>query len=131
MLRETRSTAETTAIDVTDIRSISLLQSNMVQLTLRDRAEREWLIRLPLGVLDGCLHRVSDERALVLCADTREDHARLTYPIRTWVLARDPGGREPTFLCRTSDGGGLEIAFSVDPVTAVPTLAVTIAAGPI
>jgi hypothetical protein len=65
---------------------------------------------------------------LELRAETSDQHARLTYPTRAWELSLDPDSPEPTFSFRTGDGCGLEIGFNIDPITAVPTLAVTLAA---
>jgi hypothetical protein len=117
------------AIEIAEIAAVSIAEPNVVQLRLLDRNKREWLVRLPLDVLDSSLRRLSAERVLVLSAETAEDHARLTYPKRAWELFHEPASPELTFSCRTNDGSGLEIGFSIDPLTAVPTLAVTVAAG--
>jgi hypothetical protein len=115
-------------LEIAEIAAVSIAESDVVRLRLLDCNAREWAIRLPLKVLDACLRRVSAERVLELRTETSGEHARLTYPTQAWELSRDPASPEPTFSFRTGDGCGLEIGFNIDPVTAVPTLAVTIAA---
>lgn len=115
-------------LEVAEIAAVSITEPGVVRLRLVDRDENEWVIRLPMKVLDGCLRRVSAERVLELRAETSEEHARRSYPTKAWELAHDAGSPEPTFSLRTGDGCGLEIGFSIDPITAVPTLAVTVAA---
>jgi hypothetical protein len=116
-------------VEIAEIAAVSVLGGSAIQLRLLDRESREWTVRLPLDVLDASLRRLSADRALALSAETREDHARLTYPKRAWRLSHDPGRPELTFSCRTDDGCGLEIGFDIDPLTAIPTLAVTVATG--
>jgi len=116
-------------LEIADITAVCVAEPNVVQLNLRDRDEQGWTVRLPLDVLDACLRRLSGERVLELRAETPDDHARLTCPTRAWEFCRDPASPEPTFSFRTRDGRGLEVGFNLDPVTAVPTLAVTLAAG--
>ena len=120
--------SNTKELEIAEITGVSTVESGFIRLRLLDRDEHEWVIRLPLNVLDACLRRVSAERALELRAETSEEHARLTYPTRAWELSHDPDNPEPTFSLRTGDGCGLEIGFGTDPITAVPTLAVTVAA---
>ena len=108
--------------------TVSIAATGVVRLRLPDRDEQEWVVQLPLGVLDACLRRVSRERVLELRSETSDEHARLTDPSQAWDLFHDPDGPEPTFSLRTGDGCGLEIGFNIDPITAVPTLAVTVAA---
>ena len=115
-------------LEIVEITAVSIAESGFVRLRLLDRDEREWVIRLPLNVLDACLRRVSAERALESRAETSDEHAKPTYPTRAWELSHDPDNPEPTFSLRTGDGCGLEIGFGIDPITAVPTLAVTVAA---
>jgi hypothetical protein len=118
-----------TQIEIAEITTVSLTEPSAVRLRLLDRDERQWIIDLPLDVLDKCLRRVSEHRVLVLRAETFDGHSRLSYPAQGWELSRDPASPEPTFACRTADGCGLEIGFDIDPITAAPTLAVTVAAG--
>jgi len=120
--------SNTKELEIAEITAVSTVESGFIRLRLLDRDEHEWVIRLPMKVLDACLRRVSAERALELRAETSEEHAKLTYPTRAWELSHDPDNPEPTFSLRTGDGCGLEIGFSFDPITAVPTLAVTVAA---
>jgi len=115
-------------LEIAEITAVSIAESGFIRLRLLDRDEHKWVIRLPVNVLDACLRRVSAERALELRAETSEEHAKLNYPTRAWELSHDPDNPEPTFSLRTGDGCGLEIGFSIDPITAVPTLAVTVAA---
>ncbi|MFI4996229.1 MAG: hypothetical protein ACHQAQ_10655 [Hyphomicrobiales bacterium] len=126
---EIDSNGDTKAIEIAEIAAVSIAEAGTIQLRLLDTDKREWLVRLPLDVLDASLRRLPGERVLVLNAETAEDHARLTYPKRAWKLSHDPSTPELTFSCRTDDGRGVEIGFDIDPLTAIPTLAVTIAAG--
>jgi hypothetical protein len=115
-------------LEIAEIAAVSIAETGLVRLRLLDREEHEWVIRFPMEVLDACLRRVSAERVLELRAETSDQHARLTCPTQAWELAYDPDSPEPTFSLRTGDGCGLEIGFNIDPITAVPTLAVTLAA---
>jgi len=115
-------------LEIAEIAAVSIAESGVIRLRLLDHDEHEWVIRVPLRVLDACLRRISAERVLELRAETTEEHAKLTYPTKAWELAHDPDSLEPTFSLRTSDGPGLEIGFNIDPISAVPTLAVTVAA---
>jgi len=115
-------------LEIADIAAVSIAASGFVRLRLLDRDAQEWVVRFPLEVLDACLRRVSAQRVLELRSETLGEHARLTYPTRAWEFSRDPASPEPTFSLRADDGCGLEIGFNLDPVTAVPTLAVTVAA---
>jgi hypothetical protein len=115
-------------LEIAEIAAVSIAESGVIQVQLLDRDEHEWVIRLPMKVLDACLRRISAERVLEIRAETAEEHARLTYPTQGWELSHDPGSPEPTFSLRTGDGCGLEIGFNIDPISAVPTLAVTVAA---
>jgi hypothetical protein len=115
-------------LEIVEIAAVSIAETGLVRLRLLDREEHEWVIRLPMEVLDACLRRVSAERVLELRAETADQHARLTCPTKAWELAYDPVSPEPTFSLWTRDGCGLEIGFNIDPITAVPTLAVTLAA---
>jgi hypothetical protein len=115
-------------LEIADIVAVSIAEMGMVRLQLLDRDEQEWVIRIPMQVLDACLRRVSAERVLELRTETAYEHARLTYPTQAWEFSRDAQSPEPTFSLRTGDGCGLEIGFNTDPITAVPTLAVTVAA---
>ena len=115
-------------LEITEIATVSIAETGVVRLRLLDRDEQEWVVQLPLEVLDACLRRVSRDRVLELRTDTSDKHARLTYPMRAWELFHDPDSPEPTFSLRTGDGCGLEIGFNIDPITGLPTLAVTVAA---
>jgi hypothetical protein len=115
-------------LEIAEIAAVSIAESGVIRLQLLDRDEDEWVIRLPLKVLDACLRHISAERVLELRAETSEKHSRLTCPTMAWELSHDPDSPEPTFSLRTDDGCGLEIGFNIDPITAVPTLAVTVAA---
>jgi hypothetical protein len=123
-----RHVTNATKIEIGEITAVSITEPGMVEWQLRDCDEREWVIRLPLDVLDGFLMRVAEDRVLVLRAETPGGHARLSYPMGAWEVFRDPASPEPTFSCRTGDGCGLEVGFKMDPITAVRTLAVTVAA---
>ncbi len=122
-------TAKAAELEIAQIAAVSIEGTSAIKLRLLDQDRREWIIKLPFEVLYVCLRRVSGDRDLVLCAETLEDHAKITYPKRSWEFFRDSASREPTFSCRTADGYGLEIGFNIDPLTATPTVAVTIAAG--
>jgi hypothetical protein len=115
-------------LEIAEIATVCIAETGAVRLRLLDRDGQEWVVRLPLAVLDACLRRVSRERVLELRAETSDEHARLTYPTQAWELSHDRDCPEPTFSLRTGDGCGLEIGFNIDPITAVPTLAVTVAA---
>jgi hypothetical protein len=115
-------------LEIAEITAVSIAESGLIRLRLLDCDEHEWVIRVPMRVLDACLRRISAERVLELRAETAEEHARLTYPTKAWELSHDPDSPEPTFSLRTSDGCGLEIGFNIDPISAIPTLAVTVAA---
>jgi hypothetical protein len=115
-------------LEIAEIAAVSIAESGVIRLRLLDCDEHEWVIRVPMRVLDACLRRISAERVLELRAETAEEHARLTYPTKAWELSHDPDSPEPTFSLRTSDGCGLEIGFNIDPISAIPTLAVTVAA---
>jgi len=115
-------------LEIAEIAAVSIAEADVVRLRLRDRDEHESVIRLPMKVLDTCLGRVSAERVLELRAETSEQRSRLTYPTQAWELSHDSASPEPTFSLRAGNGCGLEIGFSIDPITAVPTLAVTVAA---
>ncbi len=117
------------AVNVAEIAAVSITERGVVELRLVDADKREWLVRLPLDVLDASLRRLSGERSLALNVETADDHARLTYPTLAWELSRDPSRPDLTFACRTDDGCGVEVGFGIDPVTALPKLAVTVAAG--
>ena len=123
-----RRQSDAKKFEITEIAAVSIAESGVIRLRLLDRDEHEWVIRVPMRVLDACLRRISAERVLELRAETAEEHTRLTYPTKTWELSHDPGSPEPTFSLRTSDGCGVEIGFNIDPISAVPTLAVTVAA---
>ena len=115
-------------LEIAEIAAVSIAEADVVRLRLRDRDEHESVIRLPMKVLDTCLRRVSAEPVLELRAETSEQRSRLTYPTQAWELSHDSASPEPTFSLRTSDGCGVEIGFNIDPISAVPTLAVTVAA---
>lgn len=117
-----------TELEIAEIAAVSIGEPGVVRLRLLDRDEHEWVMRFPMEVVDACLRRVSAERVLEIRTETSDEHARLSYPMRAWELAHDSGSPEPTFSVRTGDGRGLEIGFNTDPITAVPTLAVTVAA---
>jgi hypothetical protein len=116
-------------IDIAEIKEVSITDPNAVRLRLVARDRREWILNLPLKVLDLCLHQVSADRVLELRAETESDHARLTYPKKAWRLFQSETSPEPTFSCLSDDGCGFEIGFNIDPLKATPTLAVTVAAG--
>ena len=115
-------------LEIAEITALSIAESGVGRLRLLDRDAQEWVIRFPLDVLDAWLRRVSAKRGLELRSETSGGHARLTYPAQAWELSRDLASPEPTFSFRTDDGYGLEIGFNLDPITAVPILAVTVAA---
>jgi hypothetical protein len=123
------SGSNTPEIEIAEIKEVSIADPSAVRLRLVARDRGEWILNLPLKVLDGCLHQVSADRVLELRAETGSDHARLTYPKKAWKLFRNETSPEPTFSCQSDDGCGFEIGFNIDPLTAAPTLAVTIAAG--
>jgi hypothetical protein len=120
--------SNTTELEIAEIAAVSTAEPGVVRLRLLDQDEHEWVIRFPMRVVDACLRRVSAERVLEIRAETSDEHAKLTYPMKAWELSHDSGSPEPTFWVRTGDGCGLEIGFNTDPITAVPTLAVTVAA---
>jgi hypothetical protein len=124
-----KDSPKTTEIEITEIEKVSIAASSAVQLRFLDNENREWIAKLPLDVLDDWLRKISTEHALVLHAETERDHAKLAYPKKAWRLSRDRSSVEPTFSCMSDDGCGIEIGLNFDPVTAAPTLAVTVAAG--
>jgi hypothetical protein len=116
-------------IEVTEIAAVSIAEASALRLRLLDADKREWVLKLPLAVLDAGLRRLPAERVLALNVETAEDHARVSCPKRAWNLSHDPTNPELTFACRTDDGHGIEISFDMDPLTAIPTLEVNVAAG--
>jgi len=42
-------------LEIVEIAAVSLPETDVVGLRLLDRDEREWVIRLPMEVLDACL----------------------------------------------------------------------------
>jgi hypothetical protein len=122
------SYANANLLEIAEIAEVSAPERGTIRLRLVDTDGREWLVRVPLDVLDAGLRRLPREYALVLTAETAEDHARSTYPRQAWELSRDPASPELTFSCRADDGCGLQIALNIDPVTAIPSMAVTMAA---
>ena len=115
-------------LQIAEIATVSIAEADVLRLRLLDRDGQEWIVGLPLEVLDACLRRISRERVLALRTETSDEHAGLTYPTQAWELSHDPDCPEPTFSLRTGHGCGLEIGFTIDPITGVPTVAVTLAA---
>jgi hypothetical protein len=121
-------TAKPMHLKIAAISEVSIEEANAVRLRFLDSDRHEWIVNLPLAVLDAYLGHVSRDHELVLRAETLDDHARISVPKLAWQFFRDPSNREPTFVWRTSDGRGLEVGFNIDTLTATPTVQVTLAA---
>ena len=114
-------------IEVAEILDIAVAEDGRhIDLTLRTRDENVIAMRIAQATINKALAQLSDWAALALEISAAEPVAKLNAPIGEWEIVRDVDAPTPTIECRTMHGCGLAVAFTCDPITAIPQVHVAV-----
>ena len=114
-------------IEVAEILDIAVAAEGwQIDLTIRASDGNVVPLRISQAAIAEALAQLSDKAALALETSTADPGAKLNAPIGQWEIVRDVDGGIPTVECRTVQGHGVAVAFTYDPITAIPQLHVAV-----
>jgi hypothetical protein len=114
-------------IEVAEIVDVVFAESGgHIDLSLRASDGDIITLRVPSQTMADALARMPEKAVFVLEASTAEHPEKLHAPMGEWDLVQDWRATMPMLECRAADGRGVAVAFSYDPVTALPQLQVAV-----
>ena len=114
-------------VEVTEILDIAVAEDGgQIDLTMRASDGNVVPLRISQAAIAEALAQLSNKAALALETSTAAPGAKLNAPIGQWEIVRDVDAPLPTIECRTVQGHGVAVAFTYDPITAIPQLHVAV-----
>jgi hypothetical protein len=115
------------SIEVAEIVNIAFAESGEhVDVSIREHSGKIFGLRIARATIAAALTCLSDKATFLLEMSTSDPVAKLNASIGEWEIAEDFRAATPTLECRSKDGRGVAVAFTYDPITAVPKLQVAV-----